>query len=50
MSPPMTITGDPDPALDDCGADQGGTITGKGTVEITSGNNVGDLLNAKKIT
>jgi phospholipase C len=49
-SPLMTITGDPDPALDDCGADQGGTATGQGTVEITSGKNVGDLLNAKGIT
>ena len=46
----VTITGDPDPALDDCGADQGGTKTGQGTVEITSGKNVGDLLNAKGVT
>src|SRR5271167_3085424 len=36
-SPLMTITSDPHPALDDCGADQGGTKTGQGTVEITSG-------------
>jgi phospholipase C len=46
----VTITGDPDPALDDCGADQGGTQTGEGTVEITSGKNVGDLLNANGVT
>ena len=38
-----------DPALDDCGADQGGTPTGSGTLEATSPN-VGDLLNAKKIS
>jgi len=49
-SPPVTITGDPDPALDDCGADVGGTKPGQGTVEITSGNNVGNLLNAKGVT
>jgi phospholipase C len=49
-SQPVTITGDPDPALDDCGADKGGTVTGKGTVEITSGKNVGDLLSAKGVT
>jgi phospholipase C len=49
-SPVVTITGDPDPALDDCGADQGGTQTGQGTVEITSGKNVGDLLNAKGVS
>jgi phospholipase C len=49
-SPQVTITGDPDPALDDCGADAGGTKTGQGTVEITSGKNVGDLLNAKGVT
>jgi phospholipase C len=48
-SPAVTITGDPDPALDDCGADKGGTKTGQGTVQI-SGKNVGDLLNAKHIT
>jgi len=46
----MTITGDPDPALDDCGDDQGGTKPNQGTVEITSGKNVGDLLNAKNVT
>jgi phospholipase C len=50
-SPLVTITGDPDPALDDCGADQGGTAApGQGTVEISSGKNVGDLLNAKGVT
>jgi phospholipase C len=46
---PVTVTGDPDPALDDCGQDKGGTVTGKGTAEMT-GKNVGDLLNAKGIT
>jgi phospholipase C len=46
---PVTVTGDPDPALDDCGQDKGGTVTGKGTAELT-GKNVGDLLNAKGIT
>jgi len=49
-SPLVTITGDPDPALDDCGADNGGTKTGQGTVEITGGANVGDLLNAKGVS
>jgi phospholipase C len=44
-----TVTGDPDPALDDCGADAGGTVSGKGTVQMT-GLNVGDLLNSKRIT
>jgi phospholipase C len=48
-SMPVTVTGDPDPALDDCGADAGGTVTGKGTVQLT-GRNVGDLLNLKGIT
>jgi len=47
----VTVTGDPDPALDDCGADQGGTVTGKETVEMANKNlNVGDLLNAKGIS
>ena len=46
---PVTVTGDPDPALDDCGADAGGTATGKGTVEM-EGRNVGDLLNLKGVT
>jgi phospholipase C len=46
---PVTVTGDPDPALDDCGADAGGTVTGKGTVEM-QGRNVGDLLNLKGIS
>jgi phospholipase C len=45
----VTITGDPDPALDDCGADMGGTKTGQGTVQV-SGKNIGDLLNAKHVT
>jgi phospholipase C len=48
-SMPVTLTGDPDPALDDCGADAGGTATGKGTVQMTS-RNVGDLLNLKGVT
>ena len=46
---PITVTGDPDPALDDCGADAGGTATGKGTVQMTS-RNVGDLLNRRGVT
>ena len=46
---PVTVTGDPDPALDDCGADAGGTASGKGTVEM-QGRNVGDLLNLKGVT
>jgi phospholipase C len=46
---PVTVTGDPDPALDDCGADAGGTVTGKGTVEM-QGRNVGDLMNLKGVT
>jgi phospholipase C len=45
----VTVTGDPDPALDDCGADKGGgTVTGKGTIQMT-GRNVCDLLNLKGI-
>ena len=48
-SPLVTVTSDPDPALDDCGADKGGTVTGKGTVQMT-GRNVGDLLNLKGIS
>lgn len=46
---PVTVTGDPDPALDDCGRDLGGTKTGQGTIEM-QGKNVGDLLNAKGVT
>jgi phospholipase C len=49
-SPAVTITSDSDPALDDCGADQGGTKTGQGTLQFISGRNVGDLLNAKGVT
>ncbi len=45
----VTVTGDPDPALDDCGADKGGTLTGKSTVEM-EGKNIGDVLNAEGIT
>jgi phospholipase C len=47
---PSTITSDGDPALDDCGKDAGGTVTGKGTLEVISGKNIGDLLNAKNVT
>ncbi|HEY2029429.1 MAG TPA: alkaline phosphatase family protein [Myxococcales bacterium] len=43
-----TVISDPDPFLDDCGADKGGTGTAK-TVRM-NGKNVGDLLNAKGIT
>ena len=46
---PVTVTGDPDPALDDCGADSGGTATGKNTVEM-QGRNVGDVLNLNGVT
>jgi phospholipase C len=46
---PVTVTGDPDPALDDCGQDKGGTVLGRGTAEL-QGRNVGDLLNAKGLT
>ena len=46
---PVTVTGDLDAALDDCGADQGGTVLGKRTLEL-QGKNIGDLLNAKGIT
>jgi phospholipase C len=46
---PVTVTGDPDPALDDCGADAGGTVSGKATVEMTS-RNIGDLLNQRGVT
>ncbi len=46
---PVTVTGDNDPALDDCGVDKGGTVPGKATLEL-EGRNVGDLLNAKGIT
>ena len=45
----VTVTGDPDPALDDCGADKGGTVTGKGTAEV-EGKNIGDLLNAQNVS
>jgi phospholipase C len=48
-SMPVTVTGDPDPALDDCGADAGGTATGQGTVQMTS-RNIGDLLNQRGVT
>ena len=48
-SPLVTVTSDPDPALDDCGVDKGGTVTGKGTIQMT-GRNVGDLLNLKGIS
>jgi phospholipase C len=46
---PVTVTGDPDPALDDCGRDKGGTVANQGTVEL-EGRNIGDLLNAKGIS
>jgi phospholipase C len=49
-SPVSTITGDSDPALDDCGADAGGTKPNASTLQMVSGKNVGDLLNAKHIT
>ena len=46
---PVTITGDNDPALDDCGVDKGGTVANKSTLEL-EGQNIGDLLNAKGIS
>jgi len=46
--PEGSVISDPDPFLDDCGADKGGTGTAK-TV-LMSGKNVGDLLNEKGIT
>jgi phospholipase C len=46
---PVTVTGDSDAALDDCGADQGGTLAGKGTLEL-EGKNIGDLLNAQGVS
>ena len=46
---PVTVTGDPDPALDDCGNDKGGTLNNKGTVEL-EGRNIGDLLNDAGLT
>jgi len=46
---PVTVTGDPDPALDDCGQDKGGTVLSKGTVEL-AGRNIGDLLNEANIS
>ena len=50
-STPVTITGDSDAALDDCGNDKGGTVTGRGTLQMSpSSKNIGDLLNAKGIT
>jgi hypothetical protein len=42
-----TVTSDPDPALDDCAADKGGTVTGNGTIQMT-GRNVGELLSISK--
>jgi phospholipase C len=44
-----TVISDPDPFLDDCGQDKGGTNAAASTVEMT-GHNVGDLLNKKGIT
>ena len=45
----VTVIGDFDAYLDDCGADAGGTNTGTTTLEMTS-KNVGDLLNAKGVS
>lgn len=45
----LTVIGDFDAYLDDCGADAGGTNTGTTTLEMTS-KNVGDLLNAKGVS
>jgi phospholipase C len=46
--PQGTVISDPDPFLDDCGADKGGTATAK-TVQM-AGRNVGDLLNDRGVT
>jgi phospholipase C len=53
----VTVLGDFDPYLDDCGADAGGTITTTTTLEMnhdatasTGNKNVGDLLNAAGVT
>ena len=43
-----SVISDPDPFLDDCGGDKGGTGTAK-TVRM-GGKNAGDLLNAKNVT
>jgi phospholipase C len=43
-----TITGDTDPALDDCGSDKGGTANG--TTLQSNSTNIGDLLNEKGIS
>ena len=45
----VTDIGDFDPYLDDCGADAGGTVSTSATLRMT-GKNIGDLLNAAKIT
>jgi len=50
QTPSVTITSDTDPALDDCGADAGGTVTGQGTAQFISGKNIGDLLNEHGVT
>jgi phospholipase C len=42
-----TIFGDPDPAFDDC---SDANHTGTNPVAITTGKNIGDLLNARNIT
>ena len=46
---PVTDIGDFDPYLDDCGADQGGTVTTTSTLQM-SGNNIGDLMNKANVT
>jgi len=46
----VTLTGDSDPAFDDCGADQGGNPATTAVTARFSGKNVGDLLNAKGVT
>ncbi len=45
----LSVSGDLDAALDDCGADKGGTVNTSTTGQLT-GKNVGDLLNAKGVT
>ncbi len=42
-----TVINDPDPAFDDC---SGGNHTSKNALGVMTGKNIGDLLNAKKVT
>jgi phospholipase C len=48
--PQGTVISDPDPFLDDCGSDKGGTSVSTARTTRLAGKNIGDLLNAKGIT